>query len=214
MWRRVSLLFPLVLLLIVPATAKDKNKKKDQMPEFILRAQSVRVVIDPNVGEPLYQPNANAMARENVEKALTEWGRYRVTVLDGEDTDLIIAIHTGDDRMVRPTIAGGPIDQRTGTTQSSPGSIRIGGQRGQAPTNDPTMDPQYPQNQGPRIGSEAGPRVDSFVVYQGHTADPTYSPAGWRYTAKGCLDAPQVRAVEEFRKAIAEAEKPTIPKQP
>ncbi|HTT21720.1 MAG TPA: hypothetical protein VMG82_22520 [Candidatus Sulfotelmatobacter sp.] len=212
MSRRLSLLFPLALLLIVPATAKDK--KKSQIPEYILRAQSVRVVIDPEAGEPLYQPNANATARENVEKALTEWGRYRVVALDGEDADIVIAIHTGDDRMVRPTIKGGPIDQRPGIAQGSPGNVRIGGQGGQPTMNDPTMDPQNPQNQAPRMGQEVGPRQDSFMVYSGRTVDPTNSPALWRYTAKGCLNAPEVKAVEEFRKAIAEAEKPTVPKKP
>ncbi|HXJ86927.1 MAG TPA: hypothetical protein VMS18_08940 [Candidatus Binatia bacterium] len=209
MSRRLSLLFPLVLLLIVSATAKDK--KKSQIPESILRAQSVRVVIDPEAGEPLYEPNANATARENVEKALTEWGRYRVVALDGEDADLVISIHTGDDRMVRPTIKGGPIDQRPGIAQGSPGNVRIGGQGGQPPMNDPTMDPQ---NQSPHMGQEIGPRQDSFMVYGGHNVDPTNSPALWRYTAKGCLNGPDVRAVEEFRKAIAEAEKPTVPKKP
>jgi hypothetical protein len=33
----------------------------------------------------------------------------------------------------------------------------------------------------------------------------------WRHIAKDCLRAPNVAAVEEFRKAIAEAEKPQIP---
>jgi len=33
----------------------------------------------------------------------------------------------------------------------------------------------------------------------------------WRYIAKDCLREPKVTAVEEFRKAIAEAEKPKIP---
>src|SRR5579871_2092088 len=142
---RRLLLLPLALLL--PLTTNAKDKKKNQMPELILRAQTVRVVIDPYVGEPVDQPAANAMARDNVEKALTEWGRYKV-VMDGAESDLVIAIHTGDDRMARPTIKGGPIDQRAGVGQSTDSSIRIGGQRGQSPINDPSMDPQYPQNQG------------------------------------------------------------------
>src|SRR6476620_4658313 len=107
MTRRLVPLLSLALLLTAPLTAKDK--KKSQLPEYILRAQTVRVVIDPYVGEPLDRPNANATARDNVERALTEWGRYRV-VMDGEESDLVIAIHTGDDRMARPTIKGGPMD--------------------------------------------------------------------------------------------------------
>jgi len=214
MTRRLVPLLSLALLLTAPLTAKDK--KKSQLPEYILRAQTVRVVIDPYVGEPLDRPNANATARDNVERALTEWGRYRV-VMDGEESDLVIAIHTGDDRMARPTIKGGPMDQRPGVGQETPNTIRIGGQRGQPPFNDP-MDPTSPQNQGgARVGNEVGPRTDSFMVYQGRSwgGNSLDSPPLWRYEVKHCLDAtPEVKAVEEFRKAIADAEKPKDPKKP
>lgn len=217
MSRRLFLLVPLALLLAVTATAKDKkDKKKSPISELILRAQTVRVVIDPYVGEPLDQPNANAMARDNVEKELTEWGRYRV-VMDGEESDLVIAIHTGDDRMARPTIKGGPIDQRAGVGQSTPSSIRIGGQRGQPPYNDP-MDPMSGQNQGPaRVGNEVGPLTDSFMVYQGRAwgGNSLDSAPLWRYEKKNCLNPnPQITAVEEFRKTIAEAEQAKAPKKP
>lgn len=214
MSRRLLLLLPLALLL--PLTTNAKDKKKSQISDLILRATSVHVVIDPYVGEPIDQPQSNATARDNVEKALTEWGRYRV-VMDGEESDLVIAIHTGDDRMSRPTIKGGPIDQRAGVGQQTPSSVRIGGQAGQPPYNDP-MDPQDPQNQGrARVGSEIGPRTDSFMVYQGRTwgGNSLDSPALWRYEKKDCLNPnPQITAVEEFRKAIADAEKPKDPKKP
>jgi len=218
MRRRLFLLVLLAVLLPLTAGAKDKkDKNKSQISMLILQAQTVRVVIDPYAGEPLDQPAANAMARENVEKALTEWGRFRVSVLDGEQTDLVIAIHTGDNRMARPTIKGGPMDQRAGVGQETPSTIRIGGQHGQPPFNDP-MDPNSPQNQGPgRVGNEIGPRTDSFMVYQGRTwgGDSLDSPALWRYEKKDCLNpSPQVIAVEEFRKAIADAEKPKDPKKP
>ncbi len=214
MTRRLYPLILAALLLPLPATAKDK--KKSQISDLILRAQTVHVVIDPYVGEPLDQPAANATARDNVEKALTEWGRYRV-VMDGEESDLVIMIHTGDDRMSRPTMKGGPIDQRPGVGQSTDSTIRVGGQRGQPPMNDPSMDPQSTQNQGPHVSNEVGPRTDSFVVYQGRNwggGGSQDSPPLWRYEVKNCLNAPDVKAVEEFRKAIAEAEKPKDPKKP
>ncbi len=44
--------------------------------------------------------------------------------------------------------------------------------------------------------------------------DPLDSPPVWRYMAKDCLREPGVTAVEEFRKAIAQAEKPQPPKKP
>ena len=57
MTSRLALL-ALAALLAIPATAKDK--KKSVLPEDILRAQTVRVMVDPDAGEPLDQPQANA----------------------------------------------------------------------------------------------------------------------------------------------------------
>lgn len=199
----------LALLLILPATAKEK--KKILFPEDILRAQTALVVIDPDAGEPIEQPHANADARDNVEKALMEWGRFRL-VMDGGQSDLIIVIRTGSGRSARPTIKGGPIDQRPGVGQSTDSSIRIGAQTGRPPMSDPST---YPGNQGPHISNEVGQSEDSFAVYRGTTSDPLDSPPVWRYIKKDCLrPIPQVPAVEEFRKALAEAEKPKAPKTP
>jgi hypothetical protein len=51
-----------------------------------------------------------------------------------------------------------------------------------------------------------------FEVYRGNLPNPLDSTPVWRYVAKHCLrETPTVAAVEEFRKAIAEAEKPQIP---
>ena len=203
-------LLALSALLVIPATAKDK--KKSVLPEDVLRAETVRVEIDPDAGEPLDQPNANAMARENVEKALMEWHRFRL-VMDGEVADLIMVVRTGDGKMSRPTMKGGPIDQRGGVAQSTDSSIRIGMQQGRPPMG---QDPNtYPQSQGPRMGSEIGPSEDMFVVYRGNNSDPLDSPPVWRYIKKDCLrPSPLVPAVEEFRKLIAAAEKPNVPKTP
>jgi hypothetical protein len=44
-------------------------------------------------------------------------------------------------------------------------------------------------------------------VYRGGGEYPLDAPPVWRYIAKGSLDAPQVAAVEQFRKAIEESEK-------
>lgn len=207
---RLSSLLVLFALVTLTAIAKDK---KPVIPEDVLRAQTVLVVIDPDAGEPLDQPNANAMARENVEKALSEWGRYRV-VMDGAETDLVISVRTGSGRMVRPTMRGGPIDQRPGVGQGTDSTVRIGGQHGPpAPMGDPTMDPR---NQGPRMSNEIGPSDDTFAVYRGGvgTTSPLDASPVWRYIRKDCLRAPEVKAVEEFRKAVADAEKPKVPKKP
>src|SRR5262249_49294246 len=176
-----------------------------------VRAQPVRVMIDPDAGEPLGQPQANAIARDNVEKALLEWGRFRL-VMDGEPSDLVIAIRTGNGKSVRPTMKGGPVDQRPGVGQSTDSSIRIGAQQGRPPMSDPST---YPQDRGPHIGSEVGPSDDMFVVYRGNFSETMDSPPVWRYIKKDCLQPrPLVPAVEEFRKLVAEAEKPKVPKNP
>ena len=195
-------------LLAVPANAK-KDKKKFILPEEVLKATTVLVVVSPDAGEPLDQPRANATARESVEKALMNWGRFRL-VMDGERSDLLIAVRTGNGRMVRPTIRGGPVDQRPGTVETGDSSIRIGGQQGHAPPlTDPRMEPP-----GPSTRNEIGPSEDTFEVYRGQVAYPLDSSPVWRYMGKDCLREPGVTAVEEFRKAIAEAEKPQPPKKP
>jgi hypothetical protein len=207
----VARLFSLVLvatLLAIPADAKDK--KKPSLPDYVLKATTVLVVVKPDAGEPVAQPMANATARENVEKALMEWGRFR-PVLDGAESDLVIAVRTGSGKIMQPSIKGGPIDNRPGVAQSTDSSIRIGGQRGQTP---PTSDPGAAPQNGPHISDEIGPSEDTFEVYRGGVGDPLDSPAVWRYIAKNCLRAPNVSAVEEFRKAIAEAEKLQPPKKP
>jgi len=207
---RLCSVLTLVVLLVCPAVPKDKNKRV--LPEDILRARTVLVVIDPDAGEPLDQPQANAMARDSVEKALAEWGRFDL-VLPGQPTDLIIAVRTGNGKAMQPTIKGGPIDQRPGYGQSTDSTIRIGGQQGQPPPlQDPSLSP--PNRAGPHTSTEVGPSQDMFAVYRGTGQDPLDSPAVWRYIAKDCLREPKVAAVEEFRKAIAEAEKPQPSKKP
>ena len=208
MTARLSSLFLLAALLAVPANAKDK--KKSSLPEYVLRATTVLVVVSPEAGEPLNEPRANATARDNVERALMQWGRLH-PVMDGEESDLVIAVRTGNGRMVQPTVRGGPVDQRPGTVQTGDGNIRIGAQQGQPP---PLSDPSLGSPNGPRMGNDVGPSEDTFEVYHGGVQYPLDSPPVWRYIAKDCLRQPGVTAVEEFRKAIAQAEKPQVPKKP
>ncbi len=202
MLTRLASLLVLSSLLVPAATAKDK---KPIIPEDILRAQTVRVMVDPDAGEPLDQPYSNATARDNVEKALSEWGRFRL-VMDGAESDLIILVRTGSGRMSRPTMKGGPIDQRPGTGQSTDSTIRIGAQHGTPP---PIMDPSAdPRSQSPHVTNEVGPSEDIFAVYRGTSDQPLDLPPVWRYIKKNCLSpTPEVPAVEEFRKLLAEAEK-------
>jgi len=199
---RPLLCLPVILLLLPAAQAKDKSK--NSLPEVVLRARTVRVVILPDAGEPLEHPTANAQARDNVERALMQWGRLE-PVMEGGESDLVIAIRTGSGRIGGPTMKGGPIDSRPGVMQPIDGGIRIGGQQGHPPPfEDPTG---RPQSTSPGIGSEIGPSEDVFEVYLGNSQYPLDSSPIWRYAAKDCLRAPKVAAVEQFRKAITDSEK-------
>jgi hypothetical protein len=201
MTARLSTLLILAAFLAAPLSAKDKNKPI--VPDYVLKAQTVRVIIDPEAGEPLNQPNANAVARDNVEKALSEWGRLRPMMEGMGETDLLIVVRTASGKAMQPTIKGGPIDQRGGVAQSTDSTIRIGGRTGQNPNADPNMDPM---NRSPHVSNEIGPSEDTFAVYRGDISGPLDAPPVWRYIAKDCLRAPRMAAVEEFRKALAEAD--------
>ena len=58
---RVRIAF-LALLLLAPQ-AGAKNKKKQVLPDVVLKAQTVAVVIRPDAGEPLKNPLANRTAQ-------------------------------------------------------------------------------------------------------------------------------------------------------
>jgi hypothetical protein len=210
----------LFALVFTPAIAKDKSKPT--LPAYILQAQTVRVIIDPDAGEPVDHPDANRIARQNVETALLKWGRFQL-VDDGQSSDLIITVRTGNGKTMQPTIHGGGIDQRPGVIEGDDSSIRIGAHQGQPPTDPgmgpPGMPPQGtpapgtpPPQAGPHVSNEVGPSEDMFEVFRGsvngNVDRPLDTVPAWRYTAKNCLSSPKVSAVEEFRKAIADAEKP------
>lgn len=213
----------LVIIGLTSANAKDKNKTT--LPAYVLSAQTVLVIVDPDSGEPVDQPYANRNARANVEKALVEWGRFRL-VNDGEKSDLIITVRRGTGKTIQPTMKGGGIDQRPGVSEDPDGTIHIGAHGGQQPTDPgvspsgipaPGMPPQGappqgtppgmpPAEGGPRVSNEVGPSEDRFEVFRGDVGDALDSPPAWRYIAKDCLGEPKVEAVEKFRKAIADAE--------
>jgi hypothetical protein len=202
---RVPVIFLLVLLFsisIYPVQAK--NKKKQQLPDIVLNAQRVYVVIRPDAAEPLTNPRANLNAQNEVERAISKWHRFDL-VMESTTADLVIAVskgHTGG-----PTIGNMP-DDRPVVVQPSgmPGAgVRIGAQQGRPP--DLTEPGIGPQDRGPQLGSQIGPSEDMFEVYLGGIDHPLDAPPIWRYSAKNALNGPQVAAVEQFRKAIEESEK-------
>ena len=198
--RRVPLVLLIALLLSCISFAKKKNKQ--ELPDLVLNAQTVFVVIHPDAGEPVTNPTANRTARENVENALTKWGRFHL-VMSPQTADLVIAVRKG--HAGGPTISNSPTDDRPVILQPNNGDVRVGAQKGRPPElSDPGLGPQ---DRGPHISNEIGSSEDNFEVYRGGVEYPLDASPVWRYMGKNALDAPTVAAVSQFRKAIDASEK-------
>jgi hypothetical protein len=191
---RVSALIA-VCLLTTLGFAKDK--KKNTLPTYVLRAQTVAVVIDPTAGFTVDDPRANQVARQDVENALLSWGRYN-PILQTNDADLIVVVRKGNGRMVNDTIHDPRQNNRPGSVLTADNGVSAAGQHG-TPSNQPSPEPT-PQ-------MDIGQSEDSFLVYEGGGDRPLDRAPVWRYTAKDGLLSPAVPAVDAFRKAIADAEK-------
>jgi hypothetical protein len=207
----------MALVVALAGMANAKKKEKAYLPDFVLKAQTVLVVILPDAGEPMNDPFANRKAQEEVEKALMKWGRYRLA-LDTDTADLVIGVRKGTGQAANPTINGGPVDSRPGTVETTDNQIRIGGQQGRPPSTSQAGDAsgmggQSSPNDRPHRGMEAGAQDDIFMVFQGGVQYPLDNPAVWKYIAKDGLKPPGVAAVEQFRKAVQESEKAAAQKQ-
>jgi len=191
------------LLLACSVLAAGKDKKKASLPDVVLQAETVLVVIDPDAGVALDAPLANTTARDDVEKALMKWGRFRL-VTDVSTADLVITVRKGNGKITQGTTGGAPTNSRPVIFQPTDSGVRMGGSRGTPPTGD---DPTRPQSPGSSPGVEVGPAQDTFAVYIGKRNGALDFPPAWRYIAKDALRSPSVPAVDEFKKAITEAEK-------
>jgi hypothetical protein len=100
---RGALFFTLVLLVVPSIDAKDK--KKVVLPDYVLKAKTVLIVINPDAGTSLQNPNANWIARQDVERAIMNWGRLELA-MDPLTADLVISLRRGTGKMVSPTIGG------------------------------------------------------------------------------------------------------------
>jgi hypothetical protein len=202
MFSRVPILFLVLPLLLANTHAKDK--KRQVLPDYVLQARTILVVIHPDATEPLNNPMANRDVQSAVEKAMKKWGRFDV-VLDAPTADLIIAVRKG--------IRSGPI-----ITHSLADRTTLGGgvstdpqrQSGHPPSVtevDPEPPSAVPVNRGPQIAGQSGSSEDTFEVYRGGSDYPLDSSPVWRYAAKDALNPPQLAAVEQFQKAVEESEK-------
>jgi hypothetical protein len=207
MLKRAGLVVSVLLLTCLAGYAKDK--KKTVLPADILQAQTVLVLIDPNAGVDIEDPNANRIARLDVEQALMKWGRFSLA-MDASTADLVITVSKGNGKLAQPTIGGVPNNNRPVIFQPTDSGGRIGGRQGN--TGNPG-DPSNPQSQSPDPHPEVtvGGSQDMFVVYRNNKNDPQYAPldtpAVWRYTSRDALHSPDVPAVDAFRNVIAQSEK-------
>jgi hypothetical protein len=179
--------------------AQAKDKKKVILPDYVLKAQTVLIVINPDAGVSPQNPNANWVARQDVERAVMDWGRLTLA-MEPLTADLVISVRRGTGKTVSPTISAP--DSRPVILDPSDQGVRIGAQHGTPPplTNGPTINTPHPS-------TEIGPSDDMFEVYRGRVEYPLDNAATWRYVAKDSLKSPNVPAVAEFRKLIEEAEK-------
>ena len=184
----------------VGALAVSAKEKKPVMPTYILTARTVAVVVDPMAGMSLTNPNANPTAQRDVEMALKEWGRFD-EVMEVRDADLIIVVRKGTGKLVDETMAN-PQNNRTNAGNRMPGGAGAGAGMGNAEDASQSAPPG-----GMRPQAEIGEADDSFTVYQGQMEHPLDGPIGWRWIRKDGLRPHDVPAVDEFRKAIEDAEK-------
>jgi len=204
MYTRASGLVAVVLLAVSPSFAKDKTKPT--LPPYVLTARTVAVVVDPDAGMSVDNPQANQIAQKDVETALLNWGRFDPTI-STQVADLIIVVRKGHGRLVDETIPDPRQNSRAGVINPTDNGISVGAQHGSQSNPSSASTSNFPASQSPSQ-TEIGAVDDSFVVYKGGgVGNPLDSPPAWRYVAKDGLRPHNVPAVDAFRKAVAEAEK-------
>jgi len=189
-------------LVILSLVAISFAKNKQELPDFVLQARTVFVVVDPDAADPARNPGENQQAVRAVEQALMKWGRFSFAA-DARTADLVISVQKGYSGAVSPTI---------GRSQDPPvvlnpgqGGVTIGGHQGTPP---PLTDSSgMPQDTGPHPGTQIGLSADVLKVFQGGVDLPQEGSPAWRYDGKDSLSEPSVNAVTQFRKAIERSEK-------
>jgi hypothetical protein len=204
-------LFAASLVLVVPMLAKSKDEKI--LPAYVLTAHTVAVIVDPQAGIDVEDPRANQVAQKDVETAIANWGRFEM-VMRPEVADLVIVIRRGHGRLVDDTIPDSRQNNRPGVINPTENGAQIGAQHGQPNGAGLPGATQGMPQQNPQPQLEVGGVEDSFTVYQGGRSDPTDGPAAWRRDEKDGLHSHDVPAVEEFRKAVAAADKAAAAKKP
>jgi hypothetical protein len=201
------------------SVAGARKKEQTYLPDYVLKAKTVLVVILPDAGEPTDDLFANRRAQQEVEKAFMKWGRFQLTQ-DAQLADLVIGVRKGTGKIVNPTVNGGPVDSRPGTVEATDDAIRVGVMKGRPSDVTQPGGPTGTNGTGgsttdkPHTGVEVGAEDDMFKVFQGKVQYPVDNAPVWKYPGKEGLKAPDMKAVTEFRKAVEESEKAAAQKKP
>jgi len=204
---RLLLYASVVLFLTSPLTGGET--KAILLPDYVLDAKTVAAIVDPDAPVSASHPNDNKQAADAVEQALMKWGRYKL-VASPQSADLVILIRKGRSPGAVVSGAGNGSDRPVILQQPTDHDTRAVVQWGTPPPlSTPQQQPQQaPQQQRrPEVGTEAGTTEDMFELFQGQEWYPLEGAPLWTYAGKNALDAPKVTAVEQFRKAVAAAEK-------
>jgi hypothetical protein len=175
------------------AFAKDKTK--NTLPAYVLQAKTVAIVIDPNAGMSIDDPQANQLAQKDVEAALLKWGRFEL-VSETKSADLIIVVRKG---------TGHPMDDGMPEARQNNGGdvLNSSGRGGSTGPPRASLPPSPADSQSQ---ARIGLAEDSFAVFKGGENPLDANPA-WKYMGTDGLSPQTVPAVAAFRKAVAAAEK-------
>jgi len=201
---RVRVLALFAGIVVLASCVVAKKKEKQVLPDAVLRAQTVFVVIQPDAKEPPTEPNANLKAQKAVEEALLKWGKFRLA-LDNTTADIVISVQKGTGKAMSPTISGGPVDSRPVDVEGDASQIRIMGQTGHPDTTS-TNDPN--PNARAQTGTQAGGSEDVLRLFIGGGVEYPldYAPV-WMYSRKDALKGPEMAAVAELKKVFEESER-------
>jgi hypothetical protein len=199
---------PLVACLLIVSFAGAKNKTEKTVPEYIRQTKTVHVMVDPGAGIDLDDPRANQVAQKDVETALLNWGRFQPVIFT-QGVDLIIVIRKGHKQVADTTINDPRQNNRAGVIDPTANGVSVGVQHGPG-----AGVPDASNHEPPHTQTEIGTTEDTFFVYNADNGQGIDGPAGWSYIAKDGLRSHSVPAVEEFRKALAAADKAAAAKHP
>lgn len=161
------------------------------MPDEVLKAHTIKVVILIDVREKLPNPKSEQAIRDAVEGALAKWGRFNL--VEGK-ADLVIVAREGHVEAPKPSVPPtNPKDPLAPNSGNPPLDANTPGLRSR-------VDVQ-------RTINEIRAEEDSLEIYQGNVIGPLNAAPIWQYRAKGCLKGSKLAAVEHFRKAIEESER-------